>query len=174
MPGRVSPDGLQRLQVWRTYCHMGLKRSRPRDNVRDPLYRVWGFFEKRQRAWWAANVGFERKVVVVVDGTRWMIIYKTHAVRSGGDRSNKHTFKSSITVWPAKTTGTGKRVRVPDGSDSRRLKDWRQKYQQRIRRHGYRGQWQESPVGQFGDFWKTLKDAEAVAVEVELLNRMRI
>ena len=154
---------------------MGVKRSKPRGRVRDPLDRLWRFFEEHHGAWWATNAGFERRDVVTVDGTRWTIIYKIHAVRSQGARADKLDFKSSITVWPATTTGRRKPARVRDGSAAGRpTKEWRQKCQREIRQHGYRGRWEKSPAGQFGDFWKTLKDASAVATEVELLDQMRL
>jgi hypothetical protein len=154
---------------------MGVKRSKRRSSVRDPLYRLWRFFEEHHGVWWAANAGFERRDAVTVDGTRWTIIYKIHVVRSEGARADKLDFKSSITVWPATTAVRRRPARVPDESDAGRLsKEWRQKCQREIRQHGYRGGWEKSPAGQFGDFWKTLKDASSVATEVKLLDQMRL
>jgi hypothetical protein len=122
-----------------------------------------------------ATAGFARRDVVTVDGRWWTITYKIHAIRPEGARATKVDFKSSITVWPPDNHGEKKAARVRDGSDAGRLtKEWRRRCQREIRQHGYRGRWQESPYGQFGDFWKTLTGARAVAAEVKLLDRLRL
>ncbi len=140
---------------------MGLKRSKPHGRVQDSLGRLWRFFEKVDGAWKTANAGFEKRTAVTVDGTPGLIIFKIHAVRSESARAGKVDFKSSITVWPVMKTGRRGPARVREGSTTWRLtKDWCQKYQRE--------------VGRFGDFWKPLEDAGAVAREVKLLDRLRL
>ena len=49
-----------------------------------------------------------------------------------------------------------------------------QNCEREIRRHGYSGEWRKSPWGRFGDFWKRLKDAKAVADEAKRLDDLRL
>jgi hypothetical protein len=154
---------------------MGLERSRskPEGRVPDSLGRLWRFFEAQREAWRAANAGFERRDVAIVDGTRWTIICKIHAVRSQRARVDKLDFRASITVWPGTTAKSKRLARVQGVSnDGRTVKGWRRQFERKIRQQGYRGRWQRFPGGQFGDFWKTLRDARAVLAEVKRLDNL--
>jgi hypothetical protein len=154
---------------------MGLKRSKPLGRADDQLRRLWRFFERHLSEWKTANAGFERRNVVIADGAQWTVIYKIHGVRSERARAAKLELKSSITVWPARATGKGKPSRPGRGAVAGRPPDlWLERYGRVVRQHGYRGRWQESPVGRFGDFWKPLRDARAVAAEVKRLDRLRL
>jgi hypothetical protein len=127
-----------------------------RARVRDPLSRVWRFFDGHDRAWLAV-AGFTRRDVVTPDGGEWVIYYKVHVVRSVGARAVE--LKSSVTIWPPTARA--------------RAEKWRRACQREIRRDGYRGGWMKSPHGRFGDFWKTLASARAVPAEVKRLDRLR-
>lgn len=153
---------------------MGMRKRRGRLR-RDPVFRVLRLFEDLQGAWITANAGFERREALAVDGKQWTVIYKLHVIRSEGDSAGKVDLKSSITLWPP----TAPKRKVADGSkdgwDANLLKQhWYQTCQRQLRRYGYRGRWQPSPVGRFGDFWKTLRDAKTAAKELKLLDRVRL
>ena len=152
---------------------MALKRSKPQRRAPDSLDRLWRFFEARRAGWIAANAGFERLDVIVIDGSRWAIFRKVHVIRDQAVRMDKFDFRASITIWPGTTTRSKRLVRAPDISNDRpAVQGWRREVQRKIRRQGYRGHWARSPWGRFGDFWKTLKDARAVRAEVERLDKL--
>jgi hypothetical protein len=149
-------------------------RTKPQRRVPDSLSRLWRFFEARPDAWKAANAGFERRDIAVVNGRRWIIIRKVHANRIKGARLDKLDFRASITIWPGTTTKR-RLARVPGiAKDPPTVQAWRRQIERKIRRQRYRGHWQRSPWGPHGDFWKTLSDARAVGAEVKLLDKLRL
>ena len=153
---------------------MTLKRSRskPQGPAPDGLARLWRFFEARRGGWVAANAGFERLDVVVIDRTPWAIFRKVHVLRDQAVRLDKFEFRASITIWPGRTTRNKRLARPRGASNDKPVQGWPLEVQRKIRRQGYRGHWAKSPWGRFGDFWKTLKDARAVRAEVERLDKL--
>ena len=142
---------------------------------KDSLDRLWRFFEARPGAWKAANVGFERRDVAVIDATRWIIIRKIHANRIKGARLEKLDFRASITIWHGSTIKSAGLARFRGISkDTPTVQAWRRQLERKVRRQGYRGRWQRSPWGPHGDFWKTLRDARAARAEVKLLDNLRL
>ena len=143
--------------------------SRHRGRTRRPPSRGSRLFRLHRDAWWE-SAGFERREQVTAAGAQWTVVYKIHALRRPGDGDDKLELLSSVTVWPAVTA---RRPRVPAGRNET-PSAWRRRVQSTLRRHGYRGRWQESPEGRFGDFWKSLPSAAAVAVEVKRLERLQL
>jgi hypothetical protein len=124
----------------------------------DIASRLRRFFDGPRGTWWPSDVGFERRDDVSVDGVRWRIVYKIQAVRFARSRPDRVRLSSSITVWPAT-----RRARA------RERASWRRAFQREVQRHGYRGRWEASRHGQFGHFWKRLRDIRAVRREVTAL-----
>jgi len=153
---------------------MGMKK--PRGHFRrDPVFRLLRLFGDLQGAWLTASAGFERRDVLTVDGKQWTVIYKLHVIRPKADSTGKVDLKSSITLWPSKSSKRRVAGGSSDGWDADLLKqNWYQALQGQLRRYGYRGRWELSPVGRFGDFWKTLRDTKAAASELKLLDRVRL
>ena len=119
-------------------------------------------------AWWLASAGVEAQRTVSVARTKWTVCYKVHVIPS-----RRIEYKASITLWP---NARGKRLtsRRQAGWHPDLIKtNWYQACSRELRRHGYRGSWQWSPWGRFGDFWKTLKDFSSLARETHKLERLR-
>jgi hypothetical protein len=146
----------------------------PQRRLPGSLDRFWRFLEPRRDAWLAANAAIERRDVVIVDGTRWIIIRKIHANRIKRARLDKLDFRASITIWPGTTTKR-RLVHVPGiAKDPPTVQAWRRQIERKIRRQRYRGHWQRSPWGPHGDFWKTLRDARAVRAEIKRLDNLSL
>jgi hypothetical protein len=143
--------------------------SRHRGRSRRPPSRGSRLFKPVRDAW-REGVGFERREQVAAAGWQWTVVYKIHTLPAMTGPAT-HEFKSSITVWPA---APPTRPRGHGLRDTEAVSGWRQHVQSRLRRHGYRGRWEKSPDGRFGDFWKSLPSAAAVAVEVKRLERLRL
>jgi hypothetical protein len=118
-------------------------------------------------SWRLTNVGVMARRVVEVGATKWTVCYMVHVIPS-----RRVEYKASITLWPR----TGKRLtsrRQLGWHPELREAKWYQACGRALARHGYRGSWQWSPWGRFGDFWKTLKNLDALAREIRLLERLR-
>jgi hypothetical protein len=119
-------------------------------------------------AWWLASAGVEAQRVVSVGRTKWTLCYKVHVIPS-----RKIEYKASITLWPnvrrKRFTSRRQPGWLPDLVKAR----WYQACERQLRRHGYRGRWQWSPWGRFGDFWKTLEDFSSLAREARKLEQLR-
>ena len=114
--------------------------------------------------WSLASVGVEARDVLVVGPTKWTVCYKLHVIPS-----RRILYKASITLWPR----TRARRLLPDWHPHLLKANWYQACRQQLRRHGYRGSWAPSPYGRFGDFWKTLRNFNALPREARLLQRLR-
>ena len=119
-------------------------------------------------AWCLASAGIEAQRLVAVGRTRWTVCYKVHVIPG-----RRIEYKASITLWP---NARGKRFasRKQPGWHPDLIKtNWYQAYVRALRRHGYRGSWQWSPWGRFGDFWKTLKNFSSLSREAHMLEHLR-
>src|SRR5262249_4180299 len=92
--------------------------------------------------------------------------YKIHAVPRGRGRVG---FAASITLWPA-LKGTRGRARGAHGAAGETR--WYRETRRQVRRYGYRGQWETSSTGRWGNFWKKLVDVNAAAAEARFLERV--
>ena len=92
-------------------------------------------------------------------GITGTVVFKVHAI---GYAERRIVFKSSVTLWPR---------RSPKRNVQRSELAWRAACGRALRQYGYRGEWRRSPWGQFGDFWKSLKDLKALRSEVRVLER---
>lgn len=118
-------------------------------------------------AWWLASAGVEARRVVSVGRTKCTVCYKVHVIPS-----RKIEYKASITLWPNARRRLASR-RQPGWQPDLVKAHWYQACGRELRRHGYRGSWQWSPWGRFGDFWKTLKDFSSLAQEARKLECLR-
>jgi hypothetical protein len=130
--------------------------------------RVLRLLARRRGARWTARGAFETRRVLSVHGTPWRVTCAIHAVPAGTLRVQ---FQSSITLWPVTLR---KRPGWKRGgwSAALRTKGWYRACEGELGQHGYRGRWQASPWGRFGDFWKPLRDAGAALGEMERLERL--
>jgi len=134
---------------------------------RDPLFRLFQHFEGLEEAWWTSSVNFEgQQRAFTVEGTRWKMFFHVYAARLRSKSASKVEFKSTITLWPTGLT-KNKEARL-------RKSKWPERCQRQMRRHGYRGKWDQSPHGPFALFEKTLRDVKAVTAEVVLLDELRL
>ena len=119
-------------------------------------------------SWWLASAGVEAQRIVTVGRTRWTACYKVHVIppRRGG-------YKASITLWPRVRARLREKGRSGGWNAELIQAGWYERSARLLRQHGYRGTWQSSPWGRFGDFWKTLKTMDALAKEVRVLERLR-
>lgn len=118
-------------------------------------------------AWRLASAGVEARRIISVGRTKWTVCYKVHVVPS---RTTK--YKASVTLWPNARRRLASRRQAGWHPDLVKA-NWYQACGRRLRRHGYRGKWQWSPWGRFGDFWKTLKDFSSLAREAHKLEHLR-
>jgi len=121
----------------------------------------------RLAAWSLTGAGLEARQVVSVARTKWTVCYKVHVIPA-----RRTQYKASITLWPKAGTKPIARTHPGWNADLVRNK-WYQACRQELRRRGYHGNWLWSPSGRFGDFWKTLSDANALAKEARVLERLR-
>ncbi len=119
-------------------------------------------------SWWLASAGVEAQRIVTVGRTRWTVCYKVHVIppRRGG-------YKASITLWPRVRTRLGSTRRRGGWNGELVQSGWYERSARLLRRHGYRGTWESSPWGRFGDFWKTLKSMNDLAKEARILDQLR-
>jgi hypothetical protein len=118
-------------------------------------------------AWCLVSAGVEAQRVVSAGRTKWTVCYKVHVIPS-----RRVQYKASITLWPRARTRLVSRAHLGWHPDLVKG-DWYQTCGRELRRHGYHGNWHWSPHGRFGDFWKTLKDFNALAREARLMERLR-
>jgi hypothetical protein len=119
-------------------------------------------------AWWLASAGVEAQQRVTVGRAGWTVCYKIHVIPS-----RKPRYEASITLWPKARRRLTSRDRS-GGWNARLVRSgWYDRASDELRRHGYRGKWQWSPWGRFGDFWKSFKSIDALAVEARRLERLR-
>lgn len=114
---------------------------------------------------WIAGV--EARRVISVGRVKWTVCYKVHIIASGTTE-----YKASVTLWPnprKRLTSRGGAGWQPDLVKA----NWYQACGRQLRRHGYRGSWQWSPWGRFGDFWKPLKDLSSLVREAHKLDHLR-
>ncbi len=143
--------------------------SRHRGRTRRPPSRGSRQFSLHREAWWG-SAGFERREPVTAAGAQWTVVYRIRTRRRPADGGDTLELMSSVTVWPVTTP---RRPRA-SGALEQTVSAWRRRVQSTLRRRGYHGRWEESPEGRFGDFWKSLPNAAAVAVEVKRLERLRL
>lgn len=129
--------------------------------VEDTFSRLHSFFES-EHAWSPSTASYERRSIIKIDSTRWTLICKIHAAQFTKPGVQ---LRASITLWPSG------RARKPDNGWHPALlkRGWYEKSQRELRRYGYRGRWQESPSGRFGDFWKRI-DSKKLASEARALD----
>ena len=125
-----------------------------------PRLRAFG----RLDGWCLVNAGIEAQHMVSVGLTRWTVCYKVHVIPS-----RRTQFKASITLWPR----TRHRPAHPGWHPQLLKAGWYQTCQRELHRYGYRGSWAASPFGRFGDFWKTLRDFNALTKEAHVLEGLR-
>ena len=123
-------------------------------------------FEKLD-GWSLENAGIEVRRAVSVGRTKWTICYKVHVIPS-----RQPQYKASITLWPPAGRKLASRRSAGWRADLLEI-GWYKRAGRELRRHGYRGRWQWSPWGRFGDFWKALRDVDALAAEVHVLDHLR-
>jgi hypothetical protein len=127
--------------------------------------RIIRYFDHLHGRWHVVNLGFERREVVTVHGTRWTCCYKIHANNVGRNILAAPKLQASITFWPIRATKVGSAAgRSRDAK--LRSTGWYDACARELRRHGYRGAWRATPWGRMGDFWKDLRNVNAVGVEV--------
>jgi hypothetical protein len=145
-----------------------LPMSRP--TKRDQLLQLLSSFKSVAPGWRTAKIGFERRQVLAVDRMRWVVNYKIHALRDFPRGPYRPWFRSSITLWPS-----GQAARDRQGWRPRlREQQWYRRCHRELARHGYHGDWSNSPWGRFGDYWKRLADSDALTAEVWRLDRMQL
>lgn len=111
------------------------------------------------------NLGFERREVVTVHGTRWTCCYKIHVNNFSRNILAAPKLQAGITFWPPRATKvSGAAGRARDAK--LRSVGWYRASERELKRHGYRGGWRATRWGRMGDFLKDLTDARAVAAEV--------
>jgi hypothetical protein len=130
-----------------------------------PENRFWAvadYFRKVGRPWLPSTAGFELWRFVKNGRTSWSVCMKVHAVPTRSGPGGPIQFKASVTLWSATQGG---RVLPQDA-------EWKSKTRRLLSRVGYRGNWMDSPDGQFGDFWKDLPGPAAVRREVKVLEAL--
>src|SRR5919204_1692407 len=121
--------------------------------------------------WCLASVGVEAKDVLSVGPTKWTVCYKLHVIPS-----RRTQYKASITLWPRTRASRQplKWSRQPQKWHPHLGRDnWYQACRQQLLQYGYRGKWAQSPLGPFGNFWKTLRSLDALPREARRLQRFR-
>jgi len=124
------------------------------------LLRLIRFFTRRGGPWQVGATGFEARLRLRIGGRTGSIVYKLHTLGWGERRMR---YLASVTIWPS-----SRRTRT---EETRASRAFRESCSRTLRRHGYRGKWQRSPWGRFGDFWKRLKDLRALHHEAAMLER---
>ena len=125
--------------------------------------RVSAFLEAFGGTWSMASAGFVKSDTVVVANKRWIVSFRIDAYHVDRDLTTKPRLRASVTIWPPRQA----KVRRSDVE-----REWIQSCERKIRRCGYEGEWRRSPWGRFGDFWKDLESAKAVAAEVTRLDKL--
>jgi hypothetical protein len=119
--------------------------------------------------WIPTNAGYELRNVMEVDGKRWARIFKVHVYENSDPREGVYrlVFRSSITIWPPPdlTKAEARKLRV---------KGWYKDIEKTVSRGGYRGEWNSSPYGLFGDFWKDLGSPSEIRLEAKLLEKIHL
>jgi hypothetical protein len=118
--------------------------------------------------WWLASAGVEAQRILTVGKTKWTACYKVHVVPP-----RRAEYKASITLWPRVRRRLVSQRRSGGWNAELLDQGWYDRSSRELPRHGYRGTWQWSPWGRFGDFWKTLTSMSDLAVEVRTLERLR-
>jgi hypothetical protein len=114
------------------------------------------------------SAGVEAQRIFTVGKKKWTACYKVHVVLR---RRAEH--RASITLWPRVRTRLASQRRSGGWNAQLLEQGWYDRLSRELRRHGYRGTWQWSPWGRFGDFWKTLESMSDLAAELRTLDRLR-
>jgi len=131
--------------------------------MHDTYTRVARLFEAFDGAWSMASAGFVKSETIEVAGKGWIVSFRIDAYHVDRDLTTKPRLRASITLWPP---------RHPKARQTVAERQWVRDSEQDIRANGYEGEWRRSPWGRFGDFWKDLRDARAVAAEVARLDQL--
>ena len=125
------------------------------------LGRLARHYAQRGSPWQVGAAGFEARVQLREPGLVGVAVYKVHLV---GWEDSRARFHASVTVWPRATA-------VRRGRTTREAsRAWCETCRLALARYGYRGEWRRGEW-HFGDFWKRLKDMQALKAEVEALAR---
>jgi hypothetical protein len=136
----------------------------------DPILALLSRLKNRAPHWRTVNIGFARNQVLLIDGMRWYINYKIHALCDHPSGPYKPWLRSSITLWPS---SRGKRDR--QGWRPRlRTEKWYERCDRELAHHGYHGEWIRSPWGRFGDYWRKLDDLDGLCAELHWLDGMEL
>jgi hypothetical protein len=145
---------------------------RRRTGSLDPLAQLCTAVAALPGGWWTARAAFERRQDVMLEDGRWTICYKIHAHRLHSD--GKPDIDASITLWPPSRRRSKTATRNEGWNPQLLKKKWYESARRALARHGYKGSWDVSPYGRFGDFWKKgIKDTKAALAEVKVFDRVQ-
>jgi hypothetical protein len=137
---------------------------------KDPLFRLLSRLKERVPAWTTDNLGFHRNQVLLIDGKRWTVNYKIHAMHDHVRGQYKPWLRSSITVWlPSRRKHSRQ-----DRRSRLREQEWCDRIGRALKQQGYAGKWRRFSFGRFGDYWRRLADTTDVARELRRLDRMEL
>jgi hypothetical protein len=125
--------------------------------------------KKRAPDWPTVSIGFHRNQDVVIDGLRWRVNYKIHALCDHPRGPYKPWLRSSITVWPPSP-----RNGQLDRRSRAQQRQWCDRIGRELLRQGYSGEWLRFSWGRFGDYWRRLSDSGALITELKRLDRMEL
>ena len=119
--------------------------------------------------WVLASAGVESQRILTIGRTKWTACYGVHVVPG----RRRPGYQASVTLWPRVRRRLASQRRSGGWNAALLEQGWYDRSSRELRRHGYRGTWQWSPWGRFGDFRKTLKSMSDLAVEVRNVDRLR-
>jgi hypothetical protein len=134
----------------------------------DGIVRICRLFDGRPTGSWVHRATFENRRELIIRGVRVAVISSLHVVpRTGRDVP----FQSSVTLW----AGWHRRLRPGSTGWNSKLAavGWYEACVRALELYGYLGQWERSPWGRHGLFWKMLKGRDAALAEVSVLDTVQ-
>lgn len=102
------------------------------------------------RGWQVSGANYDLHRIVLVRDVRWQVTFGLHILIL---RRNV-AFKMSSALWPP---DAGERTQRISGESG-----WYRLSADRLRSIGFRGKWDDSPHGRWGEFWRTFPSVTAV------------
>jgi len=134
----------------------------------DGIVRICRLFDGRPTGSWVHRATFENRREVIIRGVRVAVICSLHVVPGTG---RDVPFQSSVTLW----AGWHRRLRPGSTGWNSKLAavGWYEACVRALEPYGYLGQWERSPWGRHGLFWKMLKERDAALAEVSVLETIQ-
>lgn len=144
---------------------MRTRRSRAGDA---PFWEVADLFRGRGAVWAPRDAGYELVRLARGDEKDWLVRLKLHVAPATREDDGRRAFRATVTWWPPRPRAQtdDKRTTAPGG--------WYALVTRVLRQVGYRGQWEHSPFGTFGNFSKDLRGPADVRREARLLETLEL